>query len=51
MTVTYSAGIESRRARGSDAIVTVGLLRRVLVLQHSAWNTENISQSLVHEMG
>ena len=50
MTVTYSAGIESRRAKDSDAIVTVGRLRHVLALQHSAWNRENC-QSLVHEVG
>ena len=50
VTVTYSAGIESRRARDSDAIVTVGRLRHVLVLQHTAWNRENC-QSLVHEVG
>ena len=50
VTVTYSAGIEGRRARDSDAIVTVGHLRHVLALQHSAWNKENC-QSLVHEVG
>ncbi len=50
VTVTYSAGIERRRARDSDAIVTVGRLRHVLALQHSAWNRENC-QSLVHEVG
>ncbi len=36
VTVTYSAGIESRRARDSDAIITVGRLRHILALQHSA---------------
>ncbi len=50
VTVTYSAGIESRRASDSDASVTVGLLRHVLALQHSAWNREKC-QSLVHEVG
>ncbi len=50
MTVTYSAGIESMRARDSDAIVTVGSLRHVLAIQHWAWNRENC-QSLVHEVG
>ncbi len=50
MTVTYSAGIESRRARDSDTIVTVGHVRHVLALQHSAWDSENC-QSLVHEVG
>ncbi len=50
MAVTYSAGTESRRASDSDAIVTVGRLRHVLALQHSAWNRENC-QSLVHEVG
>ncbi len=41
VTVTYSAGIESERARDSDAIVTVGHLHHVLAFQHSAWNREN----------
>ncbi len=50
VTVTYSTGIESRRARDSDAIVTVGRLRHVLALQHLAWNRENC-QSVVHEVG
>ncbi len=39
VTVPYSAGIESRRARDSDAIVTAGHLRNIFVLQHSAWNS------------
>ena len=50
VTVTNSAGIESKRARDSGAIVTVGRLRHVLALPHSAWNRENC-QSLVHEVG
>ena len=50
VTVTYSAGIEGRRAKDSDTIATVGGLRHVLALQHSAWNRENC-QSLVHEVG
>ncbi len=50
VTVTYSAGIENRRGRDSDAIVTVEHLRHVLTLKHSAWNRENC-QSLVHEVG
>ncbi len=50
VTVTYSDGIESRRARDSNAIVIVGRLRHVLALQHSAWNKRNC-QSLVHEVG
>ncbi len=48
--VFASVEIESRRARDSDTIATVGRLRHVLVLQHSAWNRENC-QSLVHEVG
>ncbi len=50
VTVIYSAEIESKKARDSDAIVTVGLLRHVLALQHSVWNRENC-QLLVHEVG
>ena len=41
VTVTYSTGIESERARDSDALVTVGHLHHVLAFQHSAWNREN----------
>ncbi len=50
VTVTYSAEIQSRRASDSDTIVTVGHLRHVLALQHSAWNRKDC-QSLVHEVG
>ncbi len=50
VTVTYGAGKESRRARDSNAILTVERLRHVLALQHSACNKENC-QSLVHEVG
>ena len=41
MTVTCSAGIESRRARDSNAIVTVGCLRHVLALQPGIKKTVN----------
>ena len=44
VTVTFSAGIESRRARDSDAIVTVGRLRHVLVLQHSVLQSFTVLQ-------
>ncbi len=50
MTVTNNAGIQSRRAGDSDTIATVGRLRHILALQHSAWNGKDC-QSLVHEVG
>ncbi len=50
VTVTYSAGIQSRRARDSDTIATVGRLRHGLVLLHLAWNRKDC-QSLVDEVG
>ncbi len=50
VTVTYSAGIQSRRARDSNTIATVGRLCYVLALQHLVWNRKDY-QSLVHEVG
>ncbi len=43
VTVTYSAGIKSRRAGDSDTIATGGRLHHGLVLQHSAWNRKTVN--------